>query len=151
MSLVAHLEPERATSERRSSARRKLRLELEPQGSAGSRVMIHDLSEQGMLLETDARLADGETVDLVIPEAGSAAATIVWNSGRYFGCRFENPLTSAAVSAALLRSPPPVDDERKRAIHDAVGELQSLAKVVDQIAGEVERAIGKIARNAPDA
>ena len=143
MSLVAHLEPERAVSERRSSARRKLRLELEPQGSAGSRVMIHDLSEQGMLLETDARLADGETVDLVIPEAGSATATIVWNSGRYFGCRFNNPLSGAAVSAALLRSPP-VHDERKRAIHDAVGELQSLAKVVEQIAGEVERAIGKI-------
>ena len=78
-----------------------LRLELEPQGSAGSRVVIHDLSEQGMLLETDARLVDGETVDLVIPGAGSAEAAVIWNSGRYFGCRFENPLTSAAVSAAI--------------------------------------------------
>lgn len=144
MSLLAHLEPERATSERRLSARRKLRLELEPQGSAGSRVVIHDLSEQGMLLETDARLADGETVDLVIPGAGSAEAAVIWNSGRYFGCRFENPLTSAAVSAALLRSPPSLDEERKRAIYNALAELQSLAKVVEQITDQVERAIGKI-------
>lgn len=144
MSLLAHLEPERATSERRLSARRKLRLELEPQGSAGSRVVIHDLSEQGMLLETDARLADGETVDLVIPGAGSAEAAVIWNSGRYFGCRFENPLTSAAVSAALLRSPPSLDEERKRAISNALAELQSLAKAVEQITDQVERAIGKI-------
>ena len=144
MSLLAHLEPERATSERRLSARRKLRLELEPQGSAGSRVVIHDLSEQGMLLETDARLVDGETVDLVIPGAGSAQAAVIWNSGRYFGCRFENPLTSAAVSAALLRSPPSLDEERKRAICNALAELQSLAKVVEQITDQVERAIGKI-------
>jgi hypothetical protein len=144
MSLLAHLEPERATSERRLSARRKLRLELEPQGSAGSRVVIHDLSEQGMLLETDARLVDGETVDLVIPGAGSAEAAVIWNSGRYFGCRFENPLTSAAVSAALLRSPPSLDEERKRAIYNALAELQSLAKVVEQITDQVERAIGKI-------
>lgn len=144
MSLLAHLEPERATSERRLSARRKLRLELEPQGSAGSRVVIHDLSEQGMLLETDERLVDGETVDLVIPGAGSAEAAVIWNSGRYFGCRFENPLTSAAVSAALLRSPPSLDEERKRAIYNALAELQSLAKVVEQITDQVERAIGKI-------
>lgn len=144
MSLLAHLEPERATSERRRSARRMLRLELEPQGSAGSRVVIHDLSEQGMLLETDARLVDGETVDLVIPGAGSAEAAVIWNSGRYFGCRFENPLTSAAVSAALLRSPPSLDEERKRAIYNALAELQSLAKVVEQITDQVERAIGKI-------
>lgn len=121
-----------------------LRLELEPQGSAGSRVVIHDLSEQGMLLETDARLVDGETVDLVIPGAGSAEAAVIWNSGRYFGCRFENPLTSAAVSAALLRSPPSLDEERKRAIYNALAELQSLAKVVEQITDQVERAIGKI-------
>lgn len=97
-----------------------------------------------MLLETDARLVDGETVDLVIPGAGSAEAAVIWNSGRYFGCRFENPLTSAAVSAALLRSPPSLDEERKRAIYNALAELQSLAKVVEQITDQVERAIGKI-------
>lgn len=145
MSLVAHLEPERAKSERRSSRRRKLRLELKRQVPAESRVIIHDLSEQGMLLEGDADLAAGETFDLVIPEAGSTQATVIWNSGRYFGCRFESPLTGGAVSAALLQSPPPPSDEdRKRAIYNAMTELQSLGKVVEQITDQVERAIGKI-------
>ena len=71
MSLVAHLEPERAKSERRSSRRRKLWLELKRQVPAESRVIIHDLSEQGMLLEGDADLAAGETFDLVIASVHS--------------------------------------------------------------------------------
>jgi hypothetical protein len=145
MSLFAHLEPAKGKAERRSSQRRKLRLEAEPDPSAESRVVIHDLSEAGMLLESSAALTVGEKLDLVIPEAGSAKASIIWSSGHYFGCRFEKPLTSAAVSAALLRSPPsPSDEERKRAIYNAVAELHSLARTVGQITDQVDRAIGEI-------
>ena len=98
-----------------------------------------------MLLESDAPLAVGEKLELVIPEAGPAKAAIIWNSGRYFGCRFEKPLASAAVSAALLRSPPsPSDEDRKRAIYNAVVELHSLANTVEQITDQVERAIDEI-------
>lgn len=145
MSLFAHLEPEKGKHERRSSRRRKLRLEVGPAASPNSRVVVHDLSERGMLLESAAAVGVGETLDLVIPEAGSAKATIIWNSGHYFGCRFEKPLTSAAVSAALLRSPSsPSDEERKRAIYNAVAELHSLARQVEQITDQVDRAINEI-------
>jgi len=145
MTLVAHLEPEKGKSERRSSPRRKLRLEAESEASPESRVVIHDLSERGMLIESDAALAVGDKLDLVIPEAGSAKASIIWSSGRYFGCRFEKPLASAAVSAALLRSPSsPSDEERKTAIYNAVVELHSLARTVEQITDQVERAIDEI-------
>ena len=145
MTLVAHLEPGKGKSERRSSQRRKLRLEARPKARIEDRVVIHDLSEQGMLLESDAPLAVGEKLELVIPEAGSAKAAIIWSSGRYFGCRFDKSLASAAVSAALLRSPPsPSDEDRKRAIYNAVVELHSLANTVEQITDQVERAIDEI-------
>ena len=145
MSLLAHLEPEKGKAERRSSRRRKLRLETDSGTTPGSRVVIHDLSERGMLLESDATLSVGEKLELVIPETGSATAAIVWTSGHYFGCRFEKPLTSSAVSAALLRSPPsPSDEERKRAIYNAVAELHSLARTVEQITDQVERTIDEM-------
>ena len=145
MSLLAHLEPATGKAERRTSRRRKLRLEVAQGAAAEARVVIHDLSEQGMLLESDAALMVGERLELIIPEAGSATAAIVWSSGHYFGCRFEMPLASAAVSAALLRSPPsPSDEERKRAIYNAVGELHSLARTVEQITDQVERTIDEI-------
>ena len=145
MPLFAHLESEKGKAERRSSLRRKLRLEASPDATSGSRVVIHDLSERGMLLESAEPMAVGEILDLFIPEAGSAKAQVVWNSGLYFGCRFEKPLTSSAVSAALLRSPPsPSDEERKRAIYNAVAELHSLARTVEQITDQVERTIDEI-------
>jgi hypothetical protein len=145
MPLFAHLDPEKEKAERRSSRRRKLRLRANPEASGGAQVVIHDLSERGMLLESAAALIVGETLDLIIPEAGSARATIVWNSGPYFGCRFEKPLASSAVSAASLRSPPsPSDEERKQAIYNAVAELHSLARTVEQITDQVERTIDRI-------
>jgi hypothetical protein len=145
MPLFAHLEPEKGKAERRSSRRRKLRLEAGPDAASESRVIVHDLSERGMLLESAAAVAVGETLDLVIPEAGLAKATIIWNSGHYFGCRFDKPLTGSAVSAALLRSPPaPSDEQRKRTIYNAVAELHSLARQVEQITDQVDRAINEI-------
>ena len=153
MSLLAHLEPDKGKAERRSSRRRKLRLETESKAGPESRVIIHDLSERGMLLESGAVLVVGEKLELIIPEAGSAVATVVWSSGCYFGCRFEKELPSAAVSAALLRSPPSTsDEERKRAIYNAVAELHSLARTVEQITDKVERTIDemKARRKDPD-
>jgi hypothetical protein len=59
-----------------------------------------------MLIETVATLPLFEGVDLDLPEAGSTNAVVVWNSGRYYGCEFKDPLPKAAISAALLRSQP---------------------------------------------
>ena len=112
--------------------------------------MIHDLSEEGMLLESSVALRTGERLDLLIPEAGSAAATIVWSSGRFFGCKFERPLSTAAVSAALLRGPaqsPPPRSENESALYVAMVELKALAKEIERITDSVDRAIHKLNKN----
>jgi hypothetical protein len=68
-------------------------------------VIIHDISHNGLLLETTTLLADGETLDVELPEVGFVRAKIVWRSSRFIGCRLTKPLSKAAVSAALLRNP----------------------------------------------
>ena len=101
-----------------------------------------------MLLEASVALKTGERLDLLIPEAGSAAATIVWSSGRFFGCKFERPLSTAAVSAALLRGPPqPMPappTENESALHIAMIELKALAKEIERITDQVDRTILKL-------
>jgi hypothetical protein len=59
-----------------------------------------------MLIETAAVLAPFERLEIALPHVGIAAAVIIWNSGRYYGCEFEEPLSPATISAALLRSTP---------------------------------------------
>ena len=94
-------------SSRRKVARRKLRLEAQASGvSANSEVVILDLSTTGLLLETSDALAIGETIDFDLQEASPARAVVKWSSGPFFGCQFKEPISSGAVSAALLRAPP---------------------------------------------
>jgi PilZ domain len=89
---------------RRYGARRALRLDSVVADS-GAEIVIHDISATGLLIETAQDLAEGETLLIDLPERGATAATIVWRSGHFFGCRFELSIPVAAVSAALLRSP----------------------------------------------
>jgi len=89
---------------RRLSPRRTLRLQSTI-AEGGEDVVIHDISHTGLLLETAAFLADRQSLDVELPEVGLVRATVVWRSGRYVGCRFARPVSKAAVSAALLRSP----------------------------------------------
>ena len=71
----------------------------------GDEVVIHDLSATGILIETGADLATFEQLHLDLPEVGPTVATVIWNSGHYFGCEFHQPIPQAAISAALLQSP----------------------------------------------
>jgi PilZ domain len=151
MSLLARLDSDPKPGERRGSRRRKLRLEAEGAAalSGGTQVVIHDLSEDGMLLESSVALRTGERLDLLIPEAGSAGATIVWSSGRFFGCKFERPLPTAAVSAALLRGPaqgprPSAPTDNESALYIAMVELKALAKEIERITDQVDRAIVRL-------
>ncbi len=109
MALLAQIERVGRVSNARSANRRKL--SLAAQGSTAAQlfatVVIHDLSETGALIETNEKLATGERLEIDIPEAGAAAAAVMWSSGRYFGCQFDRRLPKAAVSAALLRSASP--------------------------------------------
>jgi len=107
MTMRAYLETAKR-SEKRSTARKTLRLSAPGQqaGRQATNVLIRDLSAGGMLVESDTRLKVGEKISVELPHHGASDASIVWVSGRFYGCRFAKPLSSAAVSAALLKSQP---------------------------------------------
>jgi hypothetical protein len=108
---------------RRAAPRRQLSLgAVLPE--TGDKAVILDLSTTGMLIETRADLATFEQLHLELPEVGPTVATVMWNSGHYFGCEFHASIPQAAISAALLQSPfalttpavtPAVEDEEVEA------------------------------------
>ncbi|WP_030539233.1 helix-turn-helix domain-containing protein [Sphingobium sp. DC-2] len=114
MSISAIMEQPAVPGDKRKDVRWRIRLELPGSLDQGTNVVIHDLSTAGMLIETEARLDIGQVVTVSLPEADNRAARVVWRDGALFGCRFEEPLPQAAVSATKLRSAvaaPPVEKE----------------------------------------
>jgi transcriptional regulator with XRE-family HTH domain len=106
MPLEGQLESERHAGDNRKAVRRRLHLAASgssPDGS-GISVLVHDISESGILLQTAARLSIGERIEVMLPHAGATAASVVWASGEFLGCQFEEAISHAALSAALLRS-----------------------------------------------
>ena len=104
MSTAVHAISPLESENRRYASRRALRLKSAVSDS-GIEVVIHDLSPTGLLLETRQDLISGETLFVDLPDRGPTAASVVWSSGNFHGCAFEQSIPSAAVSAALLRSP----------------------------------------------
>ncbi len=92
------------TTDNRQRRRHQLFLEVEARGldSGSGTVIVHDISDTGLLIETDAELQVGEMIEVNLPQAGLMEAEIVWDGGRVYGSRFTRQLTSAAVSAARL-------------------------------------------------
>ncbi|MBT2135768.1 helix-turn-helix domain-containing protein [Croceibacterium sp. LX-88] len=87
----------------------RVRLQLEVSGSfeqgGQTTALIHNLSATGILIETTEELSLDQRIAVDLPEAGQVGATVVWTSGRISGCRLDQPLRKAVLSAALLRSP----------------------------------------------
>ena len=105
-SLLAHIADPVETTDRRRTQRRTLRLDVAARSATTeSAVVIRDLSRTGLLIETDAAFAVGETFILVLPELGAAPARIVRSEGKSFGCEFLSPVPASAISAALLKAP----------------------------------------------
>lgn len=104
MAAVLHLDTEQAVS-RRGKPRRALRLELEGVSIDGSdlKVVVHDLSVTGVLIEVDAPLMVGDIIRLDMPEGGAVDTEVMWSSGRFHGCQFDEEVSNATLSAALLR------------------------------------------------
>lgn len=149
MSLRAHLEVEPEAGERRSSRRRKLRLEAEgvTATSSQTQVVVHDLSEEGLLVESPVPLAQGELLEVVLPEAGTAQAEVTWSSGRFFGCRFKKRVSTAAVSAALLRSPASAKGKpNQEAVEKALIELEALSFAIKRVTRAVDQAIDRLTK-----
>lgn len=108
MVLPAQLEDSASGVDRRTSARRTLKLRVPASATSGSgvAVLVHDISRSGLLIETDASLAIGTELDVDFPEVGPRTATIVWNRDQFFGCEFHEPLSQAGLSATFLKSSP---------------------------------------------
>lgn len=114
MALKAHLEPGTFVSgsadpgsvDARAAERRALQLEASGvlPGGLEANVLIHNLSAVGLLLETDIGLSQGERLVLDVPEAGALPVAIVWQSGRLYGCAFEQALSQGALAAVQLRA-----------------------------------------------
>ena len=105
--MLAVIDP-RAARTRRSRERRKLRLIAEGSASGAPelQVVILNISQSGLLIETNAALTVGELLEVEVPQAGTSEAEVVWNAGMRFGCQFTTPISKAALSAAELLSPP---------------------------------------------
>jgi len=104
--LLAELRTDARTGDERGAARRTLRLEVQTSTAEDTaKTRIHNLSEKGLLIETTADLAVGETIQVDLPNTGVTAAIVIWTNGSFFGCEFKLPVSKAAVSAALLQSP----------------------------------------------
>jgi PilZ domain len=134
MPMLAHFE---AKGDLRRSTRRSLRLGL----AAGTdSVTIHDLSLTGALIETSAAMLVGASFEFELPHAGAVQAVVVWNSGEFYGCEFERPISSAALSAALLQSAPQASAQRP----DPVAELKKLSAEVERLVDKLESALKRM-------
>lgn len=101
-------------SDRRRSARRSLTLFTGTRSlSTGDlSVRIRDISSTGFLIEAESdALSEGEVVDIESPSGGMVIARVVWASDRYFGCKLDEPISTGAISAALLKGDArPIED-----------------------------------------
>lgn len=104
-SLRARLDPRTISANRRTAHRRKLHLPAEGLTTSGtSDVLILDMSTVGFLLKTSGDLSEGETIELDLTKDVVVRAVVKWTSGQLIGCKFQEPISTAAVSAALLRA-----------------------------------------------
>jgi hypothetical protein len=140
MPMLAHFEDLTPRSDRRRSFRRALKLGVE---GGDQPVTVHDLSLTGALLETSVPMLVGQTFEVELPHAGKVDATIVWNSGEYYGCQFDLPIPPSALSAALLRSPP----APTAAAPDPVAELRELSSEVERLSLMMESALKRLTRD----
>lgn len=68
-------------------------------------VLIHNLSASGLLIETQLDLPIGRKLSVELPEVGQVSASVVWRSDQLAGCRFDEPISQAVLSATQLRNP----------------------------------------------
>ena len=88
----------------RKRQRHKLFLEVEggEHGTASDAVLVHDILDTGLLIETTSELGVGEIIEVNLPNVGVMEAEIMWGGGQIYGCKFTRERTQAAISAELL-------------------------------------------------
>ena len=144
MPILAHFEELSQYTDRRGAARRRLRLGL---GTGDKSVTIHDLSLTGALLETSQPMLVGAAFEVELPQAGRVEGSIVWNSGEYYGCQFDLPISPSALSAALLQSAPGNGQEAPAINPDPLVELQQLNAEVEKLSWKMDNAIKRLSKS----
>jgi len=104
MPISAHFEDLPADPLRPRAARRQLRLESEGFTASGetARVLIHNISATGLLIECASTLAEAERIEIALPQVGSTPAQVVWTSDDFYGCRFDTPVPPSTLGALEL-------------------------------------------------
>lgn len=72
---------------------------------------VRNLSEGGMMLETDADLDVGDVLSVNLDGVLLVDATIVWRQEQGYGCQFLETIPSAVISAAILQAPVDSSDD----------------------------------------
>ena len=85
--------------------RRKQRLVLSLRTGVGQSGRAFDaeilnLSPNGMLVKTGAKLAFDEPLEVVLPDVGPVIAKVVWFDDQLYGCSFASPLGEDQIAAA---------------------------------------------------
>lgn len=107
MKLVGALKTLPSNGEERGAARHSLSLVAQAASSrGGASVIVHNLSATGLLIESREPLDVDEIFEVELPGAEIRHASVVWRSDDFYGCEFAEAMSTAAVSAARLRSPP---------------------------------------------
>lgn len=109
MKLEAVLEQFDTAVDSRATARRALKLAVRSRspGVGELQVVVHNISRTGLLVEApEGSLAVGDAMFVEVPEDGDVESQVVWESGRFFGCKFRSSVSKAAVSGALLQGAP---------------------------------------------
>ena len=141
MPMVAYFEERAPAPDRRRSVRRALRLGAAA-GDKGELATILDLSLTGALLETSVPMLVGATFEVELPNVGTVEASVIWNSGEYYGCQFALPISPATLSAALLQAEAKPAD----AAHDPLSELKELNSEVERLAWKMDNALRRLTR-----
>ncbi len=136
---VGTIEP---ATDRRGHNRRRLRLEAAGSTSAtgADNVLIHDLSETGVLLEASPDLVLKDVISVELPDGVQAQARVVWTSGHLVGCAFDQPITRASINSALLRAPFPETFDNSPAA--APGEIDPSRSNAHEFGADEETTLG---------
>lgn len=76
-----------------------------PKDDGGRSARVRNLSEGGMMLETDADMAVGDVLAVGLDGAPGVEAKVVWRQEQTYGCQFLERIPTAVVSAAILQAP----------------------------------------------
>lgn len=126
MRMFAHVMNADLDANRRRTSRRSLMLDsvVQKDDVELAEIVIRNLSQTGLLMESHADFGVGEIFYLHLPELGATPAQIRWKDDAKFGCEFLTPVSKAVIAAAVLKSAFDLEEDEKQSF----AEPQAAAK-----------------------